>query len=79
MPQLIPETIQHTAPLDALIALTKQLTANEIQHQIDSADFYQRYTQGQLDDREDFIDWANDYQHYLALHDELASRLNDAA
>jgi hypothetical protein len=79
MPQLTPTTIQYTTPLDALIALTKQLTANEIQYQLDSADFYQRYTQGQLDDREPFIDWANNYQHYLALHDELASRLSHVA
>ena len=73
------QTLTYNTPLDALIAITKQLAANEIQYELDSADFYQRYRQGQLDDREDFIDWANDYQHYLALHDEIAAQLNNAA
>jgi hypothetical protein len=26
-----------------------------------------------------FVEWANDYRHYLVLHQELAQRLNYAA
>jgi hypothetical protein len=61
------QTIQYTSPLDALVAVTKCLSACETQHQLDSEDFFDRYNQGRLSDDVVFIDWANDYRHYLDL------------
>ncbi len=46
---------------------------------MDSAEFLTKYNQGLLADDVLFIEWANDYRHYLALHQELAQRLNYAA
>ncbi len=62
------QVIEYTTPLDALVALVKQLNTYENQYQMDSADFFAQYSQGQTSDDEDFVDWAGNYQHYLALH-----------
>ena len=60
-------TIQHTSPIDALIAVTKRLSTYENQQQMDSEEFFDQYRRGQLSDEAVFIDWANDYRHYLQL------------
>lgn len=73
------QIVEYTTPLDALIALAKQLNTYEIQYQMDSAEFFTNYSQGETSDDEDFVDWAGNYQHYLALHRELADRLQNVA
>jgi hypothetical protein len=73
------QTIQYTSSLDALIAVAKRLSVYENQHKMDSEDFYNEYNQGILSDDIIFIEWANDYRHYLALRQELEQRLNHAA
>jgi len=73
------QTIQYTSSLDALIAVAKRLSVYENQHKMDSEDFYNQYNQGTLSDDIIFIEWANDYRHYLALRQELEQILNHAA
>lgn len=73
------QIVEYTSPLDALIALAKQLKTYEIQYQMDSSEFFTKYTQGEASDDEDFVDWAGNYQHYLALHRELEDRLQNVA
>jgi len=73
------QIVEYTSPLDALIALAKQLNTYEIQYQLDSAEFFTKYSQGKTSDDEDFVEWAGSYQHYLALHQELKSRLSYVA
>jgi hypothetical protein len=46
---------------------------------MDSEDFFHRYNQGLLSDDIIFIEWANDYRHYLALRQRLEEKLNDVA
>ena len=73
------QTIRYTSPLDALVAVAKRLSIYEKEQQMDSASFLDRYNQGELADDVIFIEWANDYQHYLDLHQELERRLQCAA
>ncbi len=73
------QTIEYSSPLDALIAVTKRLSALELKHQMDSEEFFYQYRQGTLPDEAVFIEWANDYQHYLSLHHELDDRLKHVA
>ena len=40
-----------------------------------SPDFFDRYVKGQVTDLEEFVEWANDYQHYLALRHEVEARI----
>lgn len=41
--------------------------------------FFNKYNQGKFSDDAIFIEWANDYRHYIALHQELQERLNNVA
>ncbi len=61
------QTIQYTSPMDALIAVTKRLSTYENQQKMDSEEFFDQYSRGQLSDDALFVDWANDYHHYLQL------------
>lgn len=72
-------TIQYTSPIDALIAVTKRLSTYENQQQMDSAEFFDQYSRGQLSDDAVSVDWANDYRHYLQLRQKLAESLPDVA
>jgi len=69
------QTIQYTSPLDALIAVTKRLSVYESQQQMDSEEFFDQYSRGQLSDDVVFVEWANDYRHYLELYQKLGKSL----
>ncbi|NET10950.1 MAG: hypothetical protein F6K09_19075 [Merismopedia sp. SIO2A8] len=73
------QTIQYTSPLDALVAIAKRLSRHETQSQMDSEEFFHQYSQGKLGDDVAYVEWANDYRHYLALRQDLEARLNHAA
>ncbi len=73
------EIIEYRSPLDALIALVKQLSVYEARYKLDSAEFFTQYNQGTIDDDEVFVEWAGNYQHYLALHEELSQKLSYVA
>ncbi|TAE57752.1 MAG: hypothetical protein EAZ76_17480 [Nostocales cyanobacterium] len=73
------QTIQYTSPLDTLVAVAKILSIYENQQKMDSEEFFYQYNQGQLSDYTLFIEWANDYRHYLSLLQELGQKLNYAA
>ena len=44
-----------------------------------SKDSYDRYEGGQREDSVDFVEWANDYQHYVAIRSEMEKHLRDVA
>ena len=73
------QTIQYTSPIDALVAVTKRLSIYESRQRMDSEEFFDRYSRGQLSDDAVFVDWANDYRHYLQLRQKLAKSLPDVA
>jgi hypothetical protein len=73
------QVVQFDSPLDALLAIAKRLSRLEAEVGMDSEEFYARYTQGQMGDDARFIDWANDYRHYVALRSALDKKLHEAA
>ncbi len=73
------ETVMYSSPLDALIAVTKRLNEYESREKMDSEQFFDRYCRGQLSDEVVFVEWANDYRHYLELRYELERKLENAA
>jgi hypothetical protein len=73
------QIIEYATPIDALVALVRQLSTYENQYQMDSAEFFTKYSEGKTDDDEIFVEWAGNYQHYLALHQELATKLKNVA
>ncbi len=73
------ETIAYTRPLDALVAVAKRLSLYEHQHHMVSESFFDRYSKGQMPDDQAYIEWANDYRHYLDLRHELEKSLYHVA
>lgn len=65
------QVIQFDSPLDALLAITRRLSRYEIKAGMNSEDFFVRYCAGKLGDDTQYIEWANDYRHYLALRGGL--------
>ena len=72
-------TIEYGSQVDALVALAKRLAIYENRYGLESEDFFDQYTKGLLEDSEKFIEWVNDYQHYLAMRGEIEERLQHAA
>ena len=71
--------IKYTSAIDALIAVTKRLSTYETQQQRDSEEFFDHYSRGQLSGDAVFVEWANDYRHYLELRKKLAEIVTDVA
>jgi len=61
------QIIEYTSILDALVGTVKHLNIYEIKYQMDSEEFFTKYSQGETADDEEFVEWAGNYQHYLAL------------
>ncbi len=57
--------LTYDSPVDALIAVTKHLTLYEKKYRMNSETFFHMYRSGQMEDSEEFIEWSNDYQHYI--------------
>jgi len=64
-------TISYDTPVDALVAVAKRLTRFESEHRMNSEDFFDRYSKGKLEDPDEYVEWANDYEHYMALKSEV--------
>ena len=58
---------KYDSPIDALIAVTKRLSIFEDRYRMEAEDFFDKFSKGQMGDSIDFIEWSNDYQHYLAI------------
>ncbi|HEY7492126.1 MAG TPA: hypothetical protein VIH59_13595 [Candidatus Tectomicrobia bacterium] len=76
---MLKQTTQYTSPLDALITVAKRLSLYENQQHMDSESFFDQYSRGQLSDDILFVEWANDYRHYLELRRDVEQRLHNVA
>ena len=70
--------IEYDSRVDALVAVSKRLSAYEGRNKIESEVFFDRFVKGQTEDSEEFVEWANDYQHYLALRQEVEAKVRHA-
>jgi len=73
------QRIEYGSPLDALVAIAKRLSVFEMRHQIPSEDFFDKFRKGEMEDSEDFVEWANDYRQYMGLRSEMEELLRNAA
>ncbi|MDM8525454.1 hypothetical protein QUF80_18965 [Desulfococcaceae bacterium HSG8] len=71
--------IEYDSPVDALIAITKRLTGYETRYSMVSEEFFDKYRKGLTEDTGDFVDWSNDYQHYMAIRNDIERQLKNAA
>jgi len=70
--------IEYDSSIDALVAVSKRLSMYEGRNRMESEEFYDSFSKGLTEDSEEFVQWANDYQHYLALRQEVDTRLRHA-
>lgn len=70
---------EYDSPVDAIVAIAKRLSVYEDRHQMTSEDFFDKYGKGQLEDSIDFVEWSNDYQHYMAIRLEIEKHLQHVA
>jgi len=68
--------IEYDSNLDALVAISKRLSLSEKQYNMISEDFYDKYSKGLINDTIEFVEWANDYRHYLAVYKKLEKQLS---
>lgn len=73
------QRMTHGSAVDALDSLLRALAAYEQKYNMRSADFYAKYLAGSMEDSGDFVEWAGDYQHYVALKQELEQKLKVVA
>ena len=70
---------EYDSAVDALVALAKRLSIIEDRYQMSSEDFFDKFSKGHLEDSIDYVEWANDYQHYMAIKLELERHLQHVA
>jgi hypothetical protein len=70
--------IEYDSHVDALVAISKRLSLYEGRNKMESEEFFDRFSKGQMEDSEEFVEWANNYQHYLALRQDVDARLRHA-
>jgi tRNA A37 threonylcarbamoyladenosine biosynthesis protein TsaE len=70
---------EYDSPVDALVAVSKRLSVYEDRYRMESEAFFDKYCKGQLDDSVDFVEWSNDYQHYMAIRLEIEKQLQHVA
>ena len=73
------QKIEYDSPVDALVAIAKRLSIYEGRYQMASEEFFDKFSKGQSEDSEDFVEWANDYQHYMAIRREIEAQLRHVA
>jgi hypothetical protein len=73
------QRIDYDSPVDALVAIAKRLSNYESQYQMESEEFFDKFCKGLSEDSEDFVEWANDYEHYIAIRGEIEGYLQQPA
>ena len=71
--------ITYDTPLDALLAMARQLGQFENMYRMDSDEFYYRYRMGKLPEDIDYTEWSGCYQHYLGLRREVEEQIKSVA
>ncbi len=70
---------EYDSTVDALISISKRLSVYEAAHNLESETFFDQYSKGKIEDSKEFVEWSNDYQHYLSIRFEIESVLQNAA
>lgn len=73
------ERNEYRSPVDALVAVAKRLSVYETRHRMSSEEFFDKYEKGSMEDSVDFVEWSNDYRHYLAIRTEIEKHLRHVA
>jgi len=73
------QRIEYDSPVDALVTVAKRLSGYEDRYRITSEDFFDKFSKGKMEDSTDFVEWANDYQHYIVIRNDVERHLRNVA
>lgn len=73
------QRIEYTSLVDALVALARRLGGYEHKHAMTSEEFFDAHNKARIDDDAEFIEWANDYRHYLVIRQQIENKLKNIA
>jgi hypothetical protein len=79
MMEMIKKIIEYNTLIDSLVALSKRLSLLEEKYHLSSEVFFNKFSGGKMEDTSEFIEWANDYRHFLAIRIDLAKDLKRVA
>ena len=55
----------------ALLKTKENLSQFETLYNMPSAEFYKKYQKGEMDDRDEYVDWAGEYQIFQNIQNQL--------
>ena len=73
------QRIEYDSPVDALVIVAKRLSGYEDRYRITSEDFFDKFSKGKMEDSTDFVEWANDYQHFIVIRNDVERHLRNVA
>ncbi len=73
------QTLIYGSPVDALVAIAKRMSILEERYCMPSEDFFHKYSAGQMGDSVDFVEWSNDYEHFMSIREKIEKKLRHAA
>lgn len=73
------QTVKYDSNIDALVAVAKQLSLFEERHKMTSENFFHKYSNGQMEDSVDFVEWSNAYEHFIFIRKRLEKQVFHAA
>lgn len=73
------KTIEYDSSIDSLVAVAKRLSSHENRFHMSSEEFFDKFSKGRLEDDIQFVEWSNDYQHYMAIRITLERHLQNVA
>ena len=76
---MVKERITYASPLDALLAVTRQLGRYEGKHGMATEDFFDRYNSGEMPCETDYMMWSVAYRDFLSLRAKLSDRMKEVA
>jgi transcriptional regulator NrdR family protein len=66
---ILQNALDKASPIEDFIQVVRDLTRFELQHQLGSQEFFERFQQGEMGDRIEYMRWANKYEIYQEIKD----------
>ncbi len=68
---ILQNALDKASPIEDFIQIVRDLTHFEVQHQLGSQEFFERFQQGEMGDRIEYMRWANKYEIYQEMKDSM--------
>lgn len=71
--------ITYDTPLDALLAVTRQMGQYEDKYGMTTEDFFDRYNSGEMPCEDDYMMWEVAYRDFLSLRAKVSDSMKEVA